>query len=94
MNAEAIREMLRRQPFLPLEVQLSSGETYTIVHPEFAIVLKTRMILGFPDPRLSDSGIGCFGFLHRITCKSPVQVEQSSSPLRVCEFSTNPAAPM
>ena len=49
MNAEAIRDMLRRQPFIPLEVQLSSGIAYTIDHPEFALVQKTRMIIGFPE---------------------------------------------
>ena len=49
MNAEALRELLRRAPFLPLEIQLTSGERYTIRHPEFAMVLGSRLILGFPE---------------------------------------------
>jgi hypothetical protein len=49
MNAEALREMLRRVPFVPLEVQLSRQETYEIRHPEFAMVLPSRLILGFPE---------------------------------------------
>jgi hypothetical protein len=49
MNAEALRELIRRAPFLPLEIELSSGERYVIRHPEFAMVLGSRLILGFPE---------------------------------------------
>ena len=56
MNADALRHMLRRQPFVPLEVQLTSGDVYVIHHPEFAMVLETRLILGFP---LSDLTVTC-----------------------------------
>ena len=56
MNAETIRELLHRQPFEPLEVRLSNGESYQIPHPEFAILLKSRLVIGVPD---SDRVIVC-----------------------------------
>jgi hypothetical protein len=56
MSAETIRELLGRQPFDPLEVRLSSGEVYRIPHPEFAMLLKSTLVIGIPD---SDRVIVC-----------------------------------
>ena len=56
MSAETIRELLGRRPFEPLEVRLSSGEVYRIPHPEFAILLKSTLVIGIPD---SDRVIVC-----------------------------------
>ena len=49
MNAETLRELLDRKPFEPFEVQLSSGEVHQIRHPEFAFVLKSNLVIGYPD---------------------------------------------
>ena len=49
MNMETIREWLGRKPFEPFVLKLSSGETYEVRHPENVIVLKSRLILGFPE---------------------------------------------
>ena len=46
MNAEAIRKFLGKQPFEPIEVQLSSGQVYVIKHPECAMVLKNTLVIG------------------------------------------------
>ena len=56
MSAETIRELLGRQPFDPLEVRLSSGEVYRIPYPEFAMLLKSTLVIGIPD---SDRVIVC-----------------------------------
>lgn len=56
MSAETIRELLARQPFEPLEIRLSSGEVYRIPHPEFAMLLKSTLVIGVPD---SDRVIVC-----------------------------------
>ena len=48
MNAEAIREMLNRRPFEPFEVVMSSGERHVVKHPEFAILLPSRLIVTDP----------------------------------------------
>ncbi len=60
MNAEAIRDLLKRQPFRPFVIHLSNGETYEVRHPEFAILLKSTIVIGFPD---SDR-IGVASLLH------------------------------
>ena len=46
MNADAIRKFLSKQPFEPIEVQLSSGQVYVIKHPECAMVLKNTLVIG------------------------------------------------
>jgi hypothetical protein len=49
MNAEAIREFLRAQPFQPFEVRLSNGDVHRVRHPEFGMLLKNVLIVGYPD---------------------------------------------
>jgi hypothetical protein len=49
MNTEAIKEWLNRRPFEPILLALSNGESYEVRHPENVIVLKTRLILGYPE---------------------------------------------
>ncbi len=56
MNAETVREFLTQQPFQPLQVHLSNGEIHQIPHPEFAMLLRTTLIIGIPD---SDRAIFC-----------------------------------
>jgi len=56
MNADTIRELLQRQPFEPLEVRLSNGDVHQIPHPEFAVLLKSTLVIGVPD---SDRVILC-----------------------------------
>ena len=54
------REFLARQPFQPLQVHLSNGEIHQIRHPEFAMLLKSTLVIGIPD---SDRVI-CCALLH------------------------------
>jgi hypothetical protein len=49
MNAESIREILKRRPFVPFRVILSSGEKYEVVHPEFVVLTKNGMVITYPD---------------------------------------------
>jgi hypothetical protein len=49
MNAEAIRELLRHQPFEPFEVHMTSGEVHLIRHPEQAFLAGTRLLIYFPE---------------------------------------------
>ena len=48
MNADAIREMLDRRPFEPFEIIMSSGERHLVKHPEFAILMLSRVIVTDP----------------------------------------------
>jgi hypothetical protein len=49
MNAEARRKLLSARPFEPLEVELSSGQIFSIRHPENVIVLKNTLVVADPE---------------------------------------------
>ena len=49
MNADAIREMLRREPFQPFVIQLSSRESHEVRHPECLAIGKGRIAITDPD---------------------------------------------
>jgi len=65
---ETLEELLHRQPFEPFEVHLSSGETYEIRHPEFGMLLRSKLLIGLPE---SDRFVVC-SLLH-VTSVKPVQ---------------------
>jgi hypothetical protein len=49
MNAETLRELLAVRPFEPLDVELSSGQIFTIKHPENVIVMKNTLVVTEPE---------------------------------------------
>lgn len=49
MDAETIRDRLRKQPFEPFEIRLSNGDVHQVRHPELAFVVKFNMVIGDPD---------------------------------------------
>jgi hypothetical protein len=51
MNAEAIRELLHRRPFEPFEVHLFNGDIHQVSNPEFTVVLKSNVFIGWPGFR-------------------------------------------
>ena len=53
---ETIREWLNRRPFEPFVVRLSNGETHEVRHPENVILLKSRIVIGYPE---SDRAVHC-----------------------------------
>ncbi|MDA1050125.1 MAG: hypothetical protein O3C40_06555 [Planctomycetota bacterium] len=46
MSYETLKELLDRRPFEPFEICLSNGEKYEVRHPEMAMLLKSRIIIG------------------------------------------------
>ena len=50
MTADTFREILRRRPFDPFRVVMSSGESYNVMHPEMALVTARSLILALSDP--------------------------------------------
>ena len=56
MNADTIKDYLRREPFEPFVIRLSNGEVHEIRHPECAFVMKTRVIVYYPD---EDRSVTC-----------------------------------
>jgi len=49
MIAENIRNLLRRDPFTPFRLVLSSGGHYDVVNPELVVVLKSEVFIAFAD---------------------------------------------
>jgi hypothetical protein len=51
MRAEDIRDLLKRQPFIPFRIYLTDGKTYDITHPELVFLVKHyfEVAVGF-DP--------------------------------------------
>lgn len=46
MTTQTFRDLLRRQPFEPFRLIMSSGETYEVNHPEMAWVAGTDILVG------------------------------------------------
>jgi hypothetical protein len=49
MNQEAIREIVRRQPFEPFEVHMFNGEIYAVRHPEQCLLAGNRLLIYYPE---------------------------------------------
>jgi hypothetical protein len=49
MTAEAVFARLRRRPFVPFRIILSSGTTYDILHPEMLFVSKSGVTVAIYD---------------------------------------------
>jgi hypothetical protein len=50
MTADTFREILKRTPFEPFRVVMSSGESYNVMHPEMAFVTARTLVLALPEP--------------------------------------------
>jgi uncharacterized protein (DUF302 family) len=48
MNAETLQELLGRAPFEPFELITSAGERLVVKHPEFALLLPSRIVVTDP----------------------------------------------
>jgi hypothetical protein len=49
MNANEIRDLLRRDPFEPFRIKLTSGDSYDIRDPNAVALGKSRVFIAFPD---------------------------------------------
>jgi hypothetical protein len=49
MNTETIRELLKTTPFQPFVVLMSNGFSHEVLHPEFAMLLKSNLVIGEHD---------------------------------------------
>ena len=56
MSAATIREFLKREPFEPFVIRMSNGEVHQIRHPECAFVMKTKVLVYYPE---DDRGVMC-----------------------------------
>jgi hypothetical protein len=63
MNADEIRELLRREPFEPFRVHLTSGHAYEIRDPQ-SVALGARRVFVFFAERDRREGWTFFPYLH------------------------------
>jgi hypothetical protein len=54
MRPDDVLHLLRARPFEPFRISLSDGQRYEVRHPENAIVSRTTVLVGVPDPRGPD----------------------------------------
>lgn len=54
---ETLEELLRRRPFKPFEIPMSNGNSYIVRHPEFAQLMKTKIVIGVPE---TERAVICF----------------------------------
>ncbi len=69
MRAEEFAQLLRRAPFVPFRIHLTDGKTYDIRHPEFVLVLRSRIDIGIP-------GNEALGIMDRVEYCSLVHIVQ------------------
>jgi hypothetical protein len=63
---DTFREILKRAPFEPFRVVMSSGESFNVMHPEMVFVTAKALILAIPDPTHADGERLAFcSYLHR-----------------------------
>ncbi len=48
MNPDQIRGLLRRDPFEPFRIRLSSGDSYRVMDPNAVALMKSRLFIAFP----------------------------------------------
>ena len=54
MTAQAFRELLTQQPFIPFRLIMSSGKSYEVRHPEMAMLTRTSILVGVDE---TDEGV-------------------------------------
>ena len=59
MSGDALRELVRAQPFQPFEVHLSSGDVYQVYHPEQALVTGASIYIWYPESEKEDHVVRC-----------------------------------
>ena len=49
MTTDTLRDFVLRRPFEPFVINLSSGESHEIRHPECLAIGKTRVYVSYPE---------------------------------------------
>ncbi len=79
MTADAIFARLRRRPFVPFRLILSSGKTYDVLHPEMLFISRSGLTIAIydRDQRLSPDEIpvreSLVSFLHVAATEDLIQ---------------------
>lgn len=49
MTTETLKELLKAAPFQAFTILMSNGRSYEVRHPEFAILMKSNLVVTDPD---------------------------------------------
>lgn len=49
MRPDQIRELLRREPFQPFKVVMTSGAAYPVTNPDFVVPMKSELFIAMDD---------------------------------------------
>jgi hypothetical protein len=49
MRPEDLRDVLRRQPFVPFRIHMTDGRAFDVSHPEFVLVYRTYFDVAIPS---------------------------------------------
>jgi hypothetical protein len=66
VNPRAIENLVRKRPFAPFQIVVSSGDRYVVDHPENCVLLKEGVFIAFatsPKERLPDD-FAMLSYLH------------------------------
>lgn len=76
MTVQTFRDLLKRQPFQPFRLVMSSGQTYDVRHPEMAMLTRTDILVGVD---IADDGVPAefkiCSLLH-VTAVEPLNVNE------------------
>lgn len=50
MTADELRELVKRQPYVPVRLHLKNGETFDILFPELTLITTREVSVGWKDP--------------------------------------------
>jgi hypothetical protein len=71
MTSETFRDLLRKTPFRPFRVVMSSGKTYDVRHPEMALVTRGDLLVGIDEDEGIPATFKMCSMLH-ITAVEPI----------------------
>jgi len=70
MRLQELQDVLRREPFQPFRLHLTTGQMFDVRHPESAALTRTSVFVGLPsgDDEIPDRMIQC-DLLHVVALK-------------------------
>lgn len=51
MTVQTFRDLLKKQPFQPFRLVMSSGQSYDVRHPEMTMLTRTDILVGVGDTK-------------------------------------------
>jgi hypothetical protein len=72
MRRDDLLNILKRRPFKPFRVTVSTGETFDVTHPEMMLIAETFVAIAMPRPGASlpeNSNLAWIDLVHVVHCQ-------------------------